>query len=150
MKKLSKILSLALVLLMMVAMLSACGEKGGPAELYNCQSDFVEAGYEGDCIMTNAYVLALNTDGSYTLMKNFFVNQVSGIVVAYTTDYFSGTYTVKSEADGVKTVELSAPTSCVENMNGSPLTSAEDSSLLEGFTGGTVTCDTATNTLTMP
>ena len=153
MKKLSKILVLALTLVMIVTLLSACGEKGpaaGPAELYNCQSDFVEAGYEGDCIMTNAYVLALNTDGSYTLMKNFFVNQVSGLVVAYVTDYYTGTYTVKSESDGVKTVELSAPTSCLENMNGSPLTSAEDSSLLEGFTGGTVTCDTATNTLTMP
>ncbi len=95
-------------------------------------------------------MLALNTDGSYTLIKNFFVNQISGLVVAYTTDYFSGTYTVDSEADGVKTVTLSAPTSCVENMNGAASTSSEDSSLLEGFTGGTVTCDTATKALTMP
>lgn len=152
MKKLSKVLTLVLALTMILS-LAACGEKGpaaGPAELYNCQSDFVEAGYEGDCIMTNAYVLALNTDGSYTLMKNFFVNQVSGVVVAFTTDYFTGTYTAtEPDADGVKTVTLSAPTSCVENMNGSASTSADYPDLLESFAGGTVTCDTVTNTLTI-
>lgn len=152
MKKLSKILIGLLAVLTLVS-LSACGQSGSAtsaAELYNCQSDFVESGYEGDCIMTTAYVLALNGDGSYTLMKNFFVNQVSGIVVAYTTDYFDGTYTVDSESDGVKTVTLSAPTSCLENVNGSPVTSTEDSSLLDSFAGCTVTCDTATNSLTMP
>jgi hypothetical protein len=152
MKKMSKVLACLMAVLTLVS-LCACGQSGSAAssaELYNCQSDSVEAGYEGDCIMTTAYVLALNSDGSYTLMKNFFVNQVSGIVVAYTTDYFTGTYKVDSEADGVKTVTLSAATDCLENVNGSPLTSTDDSSLLEGFTGGTVTCDTATNTLTMP
>ena len=151
MKKLSKILTIALALVMIVTLLSACGgKKAAPAEVYTCQSDFVEAGYEGDCINTNARVLVLNSDGSYTLIKNFFVNQISGVVVAFTTDYFTGTYTAtEPDADGVKTVTLSAPTSCVENMNGSASTSADYPDLLDGFAGGDVTVDVNTLVLTI-
>ncbi len=151
MKKLSKILTIALALVMIVTLLSACGgKKAAPAEVYTCQSDFVEAGYEGDCINTNARVLVLNADGSYTLIKNFFVNQISGVVVAFTTDYFTGTYTAtEPDADGVKTVTLSAPTSCVENMNGSASTSADYPDLLDGFAGGDVTVDVNTLVLTI-
>ncbi len=151
MKKLSKILTIALALVMIVTLLSACGgKKAAPAEVYTCQSDFVEAGYEGDCINTNARVLVLNADGSYTLIKNFFVNQISGVVVAFTTDYFTGTYTAtEPDADGVKTVTLSAPTSCVENMNGSASTSADYPDLLDGFAGGDVTVDVNTLALTI-
>jgi hypothetical protein len=150
MKKLVKIFALVLSLTMILT-LSACGggAKAEPAEVYNCQSDFVEAGYEGDCISTIASTLVLNSDGSYTLVSNFFVNQVSGVVVFFTTNYYTGTYTVDSEADGVKTVTLSDATHCVSNMNGTATTSDEDSSLLEDGAGQTVTCDTATLTLTL-
>ena len=56
MKKLSKVLALTLTLVMIVTLLSACGEKGpaaGPAEIYRNRVDFVDAGYEGDCIIVN-------------------------------------------------------------------------------------------------
>ncbi len=152
MKKLSKVLACLLAVLTLVS-LCACGNggaKAAPAEVYTCQSDFVEAGYEGDCINTNARVLVLNADGSYTLIKNFFVNQISGVVVAFTTDYFTGTYTAtEPDADGVKTVTLSAPTACVENMNGSASTSADYPDLLDGFAGGDVTVDVNTLVLTI-
>ena len=109
--------------------------------------DFVEAGYEGDCINTNAYTLILSGD-NYTLQKAFYVNQISGVIVANTTAQYPGTCTV-SEADGVKTVTLNAPTEAFCNLNGGVSTSAEDPDLLSDFEWSTITCDTATKTLTL-
>ena len=43
---------------------------------------------------TDYYILTLNTDGSYTLVFDSFVNQISGIVVYFTTD----TYVVSAGA----------------------------------------------------
>ena len=149
MKKLSKVLALALTLVMIVTLLSACGggAAAGPAEYYYYRVDHVDAGYEGDVINTDYYSLVLNADGTYKLVWDAFVNQVSGVVVYFDANTFTGTYTVKSEADGVKTVELSAPTKALNNLNGALMTSAEDSSLLELFTGATYACDTAAGTM---
>lgn len=150
MKKLSKVLTLALTLVMIVTLLSACGDSGskaGPAEYYFYRVDHVDAGYEGDVINTDYYSLVLNADGTYKLVWDAFVNQVSGVVVYFDANTFTGTYTVKSEADGIKTVELSAPKGALNNLNGALMTSAEDSSLLELFTGATYACDTEAGTM---
>lgn len=146
--------ALALVLsLCLIFSLAACGggssAKAAPAEVYTFETDFVEAGYEGDCIMTNAYILVLNSDGSYTFVHNFFVNQVSGIIVAFTKTTFNGTYTAGDAADGVRTITLAAPTSGSQNMNGGVTTSAEDAELLSEFDYGTVTVDANTGSLTL-
>lgn len=147
MKKLSKILAIVLTVAALCAMMTACssGAKAAPAEVYTAQFAFVEAGYEGDCVNNTNQTLILNADGSYTYVENFNVNQVSGIVVFFSTTHYTGTYKVDSEADGVKTVTLSAPTAALNNSAGNATTSAEDPSLLEGFAGGTVTCDTGNN-----
>lgn len=146
--------AIALVLsLCLIFSLAACSgggnAKAAPAEVYTFETDFVEAGYEGDCIMTNAYVLVLNSDGTYTLLHNFFVNQISGIIVAYTKTTFNGTYTAGDATDGVKTITLAAPTSGSQNMNGGVTTSAEDADLLSEFEYGTITVDTNTGSLTL-
>lgn len=147
-KFIAKIVAAAL-LLTALATLCACGgsAKAAPAEVYTTQYAFVEAGYEGDCVNNVANTLVLNADGTYTYINNFTVNQVGGVVVFYTTDFYTGTYKVDSTADGVKTVTLAAPTAAVSNGMGTATTSAEDASLLEGFGGATVTCDTANNQL---
>lgn len=147
-----KIMSLVMVLAIAVGV-TACGSsasgsaKGGAVEVYSYAEDFVEAGYEGDCINTNAYTLVLSGD-SYTLQKAFYVNQISGVIVANTTTVFTGTCT-STEADGVKTVTLNAPTEAFCNMNGGVSTSADDPELLNDFEWSTITCDTANKTLTL-
>lgn len=144
---------IAMVLTLMLALgLTACGgdsSASAPAEVYTTQSDFIEAGYEGDCINQIASTLVLNADGTYTLVSNFTVNQISGVVVFYTTTFYQGTYTVDSEEDGVKTVTLSDATSAVSNSMGAPTTSDDDAELLEDGAGQTVTCDTTNNQLTL-
>lgn len=147
-----RVVSVALALTLALTMafsLAACGgsDKGGAVEVYTYEEDFVEAGYEGDCINTNAYTLAISGD-TYVFQKSFLVNQISGVIVASTKTQFTGTCSV-TEADGVKTVTLEAPTSAVSNMNGSATTSAEDPELLSEFEWSTITCDTATMTLTL-
>ena len=113
---------------------AACGAKAAPAELYTGEVDWVEAGYEGDCIITNRLVLVLNSDGTYTLEDGFFVNQVMGNIVFYTKTVFNGTYTAgQADADGIKTVTLAAPTSGSQNLNGVVATSAEDADILPSF-----------------
>lgn len=145
-----KLMSIVMVLALAVGV-TACGSSaksaGGSVEVYSYAEDFVEAGYEGDCINTNAYTLILSGD-NYTLQKAFYVNQISGVVVANTTTQYTGTCTV-SEADGVKTVTLNAPTEAFCNLNGGVSTSAEDPDLLSDFEWSTITCDTATKTLTL-
>lgn len=150
--KITKLLTLAMALCAALT-LSACS--GGSAsaeaavEVYTTQYDSVEAGYEGDCINTIATTLVLDGNGNYTLVSNFLVNQVSGVVVYYETNFYEGTYTVDSEADGVKTVTLSDATYALSNLSGVGATSDEDASLLDGGAGQTVTCDTSSNTLTL-
>ena len=145
-----KLMSIVMVLALAVGV-TACGgsakSSGGSVEVYSYAEDFVEAGYEGDCINTNAYTLILSGD-NYTLQKAFYVNQISGVIVANTTAQYTGTCTV-SEADGVKTVTLNAPTEAFCNLNGGVSTSAEDPDLLSDFEWSTITCDTATKTLTL-
>lgn len=145
-----KLMSIVMVLALAVGV-TACGGSaksvGGSVEVYSYAEDFVEAGYEGDCINTNAYTLILSGD-NYTLQKAFYVNQISGVIVANTTAQYTGTCTV-SEADGVKTVTLNAPTEAFCNLNGGVSTSAEDPDLLSDFEWSTITCDTATKTLTL-
>ena len=113
--------------LCMVLSLTACGAKATPAEVYTAESDWVEAGYEGDCIITNRLVLVLNGDGSYSLEDGFFVNQVSGAIVYYVKTMYTGTYTAgAADAEGNKTITLAAPTGGYQNMNGVVSTVADD------------------------
>ena len=129
-----KAIALLLTLVMVLA-LAACGSpKASPAEVYTAESDWVEAGYEGDCIITNRLVLVLNADGSYSLEDGFFVNQVSGAIVYYVKTMYTGTYTAgEANADGDKTVTLAAPTGGYQNMNGVVSTAAEDAEILSMF-----------------
>lgn len=142
----------ALVLsLCMIFSLAACsgGAKAAPAEVYTYEVDSLEAGYEGDCINTNGYILVLNSDGSYTLIQSFLVNQVSGVIVFFTKTTYTGTYTAGNATDGVKTVTLAAPTAASQNMNGGVTTSAEDPDLLADFSYSTITVDANTGILSL-
>ena len=146
--------AIALVLsLCLIFSLAACsggsGAKAAPAEVYTYEVDSVEAGYEGDCITTDSYVLVLNSDGSYTLIKNTFVNQISGVIVFFTKTTFNGTYTAGDASDGVKTVTLEAPTSGTQNMNGGVTTSAEDAEILADFSYSSITVDANVGTLSL-
>ena len=154
MKKWLMILSALVAVLIIVTIVTRTGGSGSgassePAEVYNFHTNFVEAGYEGDCINTMNNTLILNADGSYTLVTDFMVNQVSGIVVFSNTTYYEGTYEVAGETDGVKTVNLSDATSASSNAAGLVTTSAEDASLLDGCKAQTVTCNTADYSLVM-
>ena len=123
------------ILLAVVSMFAcvACG-KATPAEYYTGDVDWVESGYEGDCIITNHAAVVLNADGTYTLEDTFFVNQVSGAIVFYTKTFFTGKYTAgEADADGIKEVKLEAPTAGTQNLNGVTATSAEDADILESF-----------------
>ena len=136
-----KTIAIVLTLVMLLAFV-ACGAKATPAEVYTAESDWVEAGYEGDCIITNRLVLVLNGDGTYALEDGFFVNQVSGAIVYYTKTMYKGTYTAgQADADGVKTVTLAAPTGGYQNMNGVVSTAADDAEILSSFNPalGTIT-----------
>ena len=127
-----KFLAILLSMVMLMS-LAACGS-GSAAEYYSGEVDWVEAGYEGDCIITNHVGLVLNGDGTYTLEDAFLVNQVSGAIVFYTKTFYTGKYTAeKADADGIKTVSLQAPTSAVQNLNGVVATSAEDADILPSF-----------------
>ena len=136
-KTIAIILSLVFVLAFV-----ACGAKATPAEVYTAEHDWVEAGYEGDCIITNRLVLVLNGDGTYNLEDGFFVNQIMGNIVFYTKTMYKGTYTAgQADAEGNKTITLAAPTGGYQNMNGVVSTSAEDPELLSGWNPvlGTIT-----------
>ena len=122
----------------------------GAAEVYNFHSNFVEAGYEGDCINTVNVTLVLNADKTYTMVNDFCVNQVSGIIVFANSTYYEGTYEIASDENGVKTVNLSDATSALSNAAGTVTSSADDASLLDGCKAQTVTCDSEGMTLTLP
>lgn len=149
MRNVKKIVALVVALALAVCMVACNGGGSGAAaaEVYTYEEDFVEAGYEGDCINTNAYTLVLSGD-SYVLQYNFLVNQISGVIVASTKTQYKGSCSV-TEADGVKTVTLEAPTSASCNMNGTVSTEADDPELLSDFEWTTITCDTATLTMTL-
>ena len=125
-----KTIAIVMTLILALAFV-ACGAKATPAEVYTAEGDWVEAGYEGDCIITNRLILVLNGDGTYALEDGFFVNQIMGNIVFYTKTMYKGTYTATAaDAEGNKTVTLAAPTSGYQNMNGVVSTSAEDAELL--------------------
>ncbi|MBQ1493079.1 MAG: glycoside hydrolase family 3 C-terminal domain-containing protein, partial [Blautia sp.] len=124
------------------------GGSGRPAQVYNNHTNFVEAGYEGDCVNTITNTLILNDDKTYTLVNDFCVNQVSGIIVFSNTTYYEGTYEVESEDDSSLTVSLSDATKAISNAAGITSTSADDASLLEGCKARSVTCDKEANTFT--
>lgn len=130
-----KVIALVLTLAFALA-LTACGgsAKAAPAEFYTGETDWVEAGYEGDCIITNRLALVLNSDGTYTLEDGFFVNQVSGAIVFFTKTVYTGTYTAEqANADGIKTVTLNTPTNGTQNLNGVVATAADDADILASF-----------------
>ena len=139
-----------MVLALVCAMsLVACG-KSAPAELYTGEADFLEAGYEGDCINTNRSVLVLNSDGTYTLEKGFFVNQIQGNIVFYTKNVYTGKYSAgQANADGQKTITLENPTSGHVSTNGSITTSAEDAEILSEFADSSIVVDTTTGSIIM-
>ena len=135
-----KVLILVLALVLVLS-LTACGSSK-PAEFYTGETDWVEAGYEGDCIITNRLVLVLNDDGTYNLEDGFFVNQVMGNIVFYTKTVYNGTYKAgEANADGVKTVTLDAPTTGSQNLNGVVSTSTDDADILTAFQYGTIEVD---------
>ena len=135
---------IVILTLCMVLSLAACGDTPAkPSELYTTESDFVEAGYEGDCINTNRIVLMLGGDGNYILEQGFFVNQIMGNIVFQTKTVYTGTYTAgEPNADGIKTVTLDAPTGGFVNMNGVVTTAAEDAEFLADFAYPTLKVDT--------
>lgn len=142
-----KTIAIILTLVMLLAFV-ACGAKAAPAELYTAEQDFVEAGYEGDCINTNRWVLVLGGDGNYTLEQGFFVNQIMGNIVFYTKTVYQGTYTAgEKNAEGVKTITLAAPTAGFVSMNGAITTSAEDAEFLADFSMNSVKVDTTSGSL---
>lgn len=135
-----KALCIVLALVCVLA-LASCGA-AKPAEFYTGETDWVESGYEGDCIITNRLVLVLNDDGTYNLEDGFFVNQVSGVIVFFTKTVYNGTYkATEANADGIKTVTLTAPTTGSQNLNGVVATSAEDADILTSFQYGTIQVD---------
>ena len=143
-----KVTSMLLALVCALSLV-ACG-KSAPAELYTGEADFLEAGYEGDCINTNRQVLVLNSDGTYTLEQGFFVNQISGTIVFFTKNVYTGKYTAgAANAEGQKTISLEAPTAGHVSTNGSITTSAEDSEILSEFNSSSITIDTTTGSIIM-
>ena len=142
-----KKLAMVAVLATMAVSVVGCG-KGGAAELYTTQSDFVEAGYEGDCVNTNQKILVLNSDGTYTLENDFLVHQISGVIVADTHTVFKGKYSAgEADADGVKEVTLEAPTDGYVNIKGAVTTVADDKSILDDFSDSTLKVNTTLGTV---
>lgn len=141
MKNLKKVLAAVLVVLMAVGLTACGGGTKGEAEVYFTDEDWVEDGYEGDCVNTNIKNLFLAPDGSYAYTEGMVVNQISGIIVFSNKTTYFGTYKVASEDSESKTVTLSAPTKAINIANGVTTSSEEDSSLLGGFAGGDMELD---------
>lgn len=147
-----KTLVIVLALAMMLTC-AACGAqaKAAPAEVYTAEVDWLEAGYEGDCISTNRLVLVLNSDGTYNLEDGFFVNQVSGVIVFYNKTMYKGTYTAgTADAEGVKTITLNTPTDGYQNVSGVVTTALENAELLSTWNTelGTISVNTTMGVIT--
>jgi predicted small lipoprotein YifL len=142
MKKMSKFFTVLLAV-MMVLSLMACGSSSskGDTEVYFADEDWVESGYEGDCINTSTKNLVLAADGTYAYTEGMLVNQISGVIVFNTKTTYFGTYTVGNDTSDTKVVNLSAPTRAINVAAGVTTTSADDSSILEGFSGGDMELD---------
>ncbi len=131
--KLNKVIAMALVATAALGF-TACGGAKGSAELYSTQSDFVEAGYEGDCVNTTQQILVLSPDGTYTYEDDFQVHQISGVIVANNRTVYKGKYTAgDADADGVKEISLEAPTEGYVSMNGAVTPSSDDAEFLGDF-----------------
>ena len=102
------------------------------AETYFGNTVYAEAGYENDCYNGVAKVLHLYEDGTFELIDNTSIIQVSYIVVTNWAYIVTGTYTVDSDEDGTKEITLHG-TAVTYVMNGSVTTSEEDAELLEDY-----------------
>lgn len=145
-RKMKKLIATGLAVVCAMSMV-ACG-KSGAAEVYTAEVDSVEAGYEGDCVNTDQDILVLNADGTYTLTHGFYVNQISGVVVANIKNVYNGKYTAgEANEDGQKEITLEAPTSGYTNMNGSVTLSSDDPSVLEDFDATSFTVNVNTGAI---
>ena len=131
----------------LVAMVLCLSCVSAMAETFVSNTVYAEAGYEGDCYNGVTNVLTLNDDGTFMLIDNTSIIQVSYIVVTNWFTKVTGTYTAE-EDDGVLVVTLNA-TEAVYVMNGSATTSEEDPEILEDYVGMEVECDTETFALTI-
>ncbi|MBQ9308774.1 MAG: hypothetical protein IJ229_12695 [Clostridia bacterium] len=129
-----KLIALLLALTLALSCVSAL------ADTYFGNSVYAEAGYENDCYNGVARVLNLYDDGTFQLVDNTSIIQVSYIVVTNWAYIVTGTYEVTSDEDGVKEVVLHGD-NVTYIMNGSVTTSEEDAELLEDYEEITFECD---------
>ena len=104
---------------------------------------YAEAGYENDCYNGVAKVLTLKDDGTFFLVDNTSIIQVSYIVVTNWFYFVTGTYENVSDDEGTLEVVLHG-TDVTYVMNGSVTTLEEDADLLEDYAELTVECDNDT------
>ena len=133
----------ASLLIILALVLSAFGASAFADTTYVGNTVYAEAGYEDDCYNGVAKVLTLKDDGTFFLVDNTSIIQVSYIVVTNWFYYVSGTYEVVSDDEGTLEVVLTG-TEVTYVMNGSVTTSEEDPELLEDYAELTVECDNDT------
>lgn len=133
----------AAILIVLVMILSAFCASAFADTTYVGNSVYCEAGYENDVYNGVAKVLTLKDDGTFFLVDNTSIIQVSYIVVTNWFYYVSGTYEVVSDDEGTLEVVLTG-TEVTYVMNGSVTTSEEDPELLEDYAELTVECDNDT------
>lgn len=114
--------------------------------IYVSNSVYAEAGYENDCYNGVAKILIVNDDGTYTLIDNTSIIQVSYTVVTNWTYVVKGTYEVAEEEEGFQVLNLTAE-SATYTMNGSITTSEEDAEILEDYASMQVECDAEAGSL---
>ena len=130
-----KIAALVLALVLSLSCLSALADN-----VYFGNTVYAEAGYENDCYNGVAKVLTLKDDGTFVLVDNTSIIQVSYIVVTNWAYIVAGNYEITSDEDGTKEVVLHG-TAVTHVMNGSATTSEEDAELLEDYAELTVEVD---------
>ncbi len=130
-----KIAALVLALVLSLSCLSALADS-----VYFGNTVYAEAGYENDCYNGVAKVLTLKDDGTFVLVDNTSIIQVSYIVVTNWAYIVTGNYEITSDEDGTKEVVLHG-TAVTHVMNGSATTSEEDAELLEDYAELTVEVD---------
>ena len=133
--------------IMMILVLALSGISA-MAETYVGNSVYAEAGYENDCYNAVNQILTLNDDGTFLLVDNTSIIQVSYIVVTNWFYTVTGTYTVNEDDDGLLSITLNG-TDVTYTMNGSVTTLEEDEELLEDYAEMEVECDTETFALTI-
>ena len=131
--------TLALIIVLVMA-LSAFSASAFADTTYVGNTVYAEAGYEGDCYNGVAKILTLKDDGTFFLVDNTSIIQVSYIVVTNWSYYVTGTYEIIDDDEGTLTVVLTG-TDVTYIMNGSVTTLEEDPELLEDYAELTVECD---------